>query len=130
MVATCTAGDDVHRRPGGIARGDLLAEIETDKATMELESFEEGVLQQILVKEGETVPIGRPIAVIDGGDDGAAVVPAAAAAAPTLAEEASKLETAPEVEAPAAPQAGRRWVARPYPRRCASTTPRRPGGRT
>jgi pyruvate dehydrogenase E2 component (dihydrolipoamide acetyltransferase) len=79
---------------------------------MELESFEEGVLQQILVKEGETVPIGQPIALIDSGD-GAAAVPAAAAAAPTPAEEASKLETAPEVEAPAAPQAAATPAAAP-----------------
>jgi pyruvate dehydrogenase E2 component (dihydrolipoamide acetyltransferase) len=101
------------KQPGDqVQRGDLLAEIETDKATMELESFEEGVLQQILVKEGETVPIGQPIALIDSGD-GAAAVPAAAAAAPTPAEEASKLETAPEVEAPAAPQAAATPAAAP-----------------
>jgi pyruvate dehydrogenase E2 component (dihydrolipoamide acetyltransferase) len=101
------------KQPGDqVQRGDLLAEIETDKATMELESFEEGVLQQILVKEGETVPIGQPIAVIDSGD-GAAAVPAAAAAAPTPAEEASKLQTAPEVEAPAVPQAAATPAAAP-----------------
>jgi pyruvate dehydrogenase E2 component (dihydrolipoamide acetyltransferase) len=101
------------KQPGDqVQRGDLLAEIETDKATMELESFEEGVLQQILVKEGETVPIGQPIAVIDSGD-GAAAVPAAAAAAPTPAEEASKLQTAPEVEAPAASQAAATPAAAP-----------------
>ena len=50
--------------------------------------------------------------MIDGGD-GAAAVPAAAAAAPTPAEEASKLETAPEVEAPAAPQAAATPAAAP-----------------
>jgi pyruvate dehydrogenase E2 component (dihydrolipoyllysine-residue acetyltransferase) len=87
-------GDQVHR-------GDVLAEIETDKATMELESFEEGVLERILVQEGETVPIGQPIAVVGSGD-GAAAAPAAPAA-PSPAETASRIETAPEVETPAPP---------------------------
>jgi pyruvate dehydrogenase E2 component (dihydrolipoamide acetyltransferase) len=87
------------KQPGDqVQRGDVLAEIETDKATMELEAFEEGVLQQILVQEGETVPIGQPIALI--GADGAAAP--AAAAAPTPAEQASRIETTPEVETPAA----------------------------
>jgi pyruvate dehydrogenase E2 component (dihydrolipoamide acetyltransferase) len=82
------------KQPGDqVRRGDLLAEIETDKATMELESFEEGVLERILVQEGETVPIGQPIAVIGSGDGAAAASPA---------EAASRIETAPEVEAPAA----------------------------
>jgi pyruvate dehydrogenase E2 component (dihydrolipoamide acetyltransferase) len=84
-------GDQVHR-------GDVLAEIETDKATMELESFEEGVLERILVQEGETVPIGQPIAIVGSGDG-------AAAAPPSPAETASRIETAPEVEAPAPPPA-------------------------
>jgi len=86
-------GDQVHR-------GDVLAEIETDKATMELESFEEGVLERLLVQEGDTVPIGQPIAIVGSGD-GAAAAPAA----PSPAETASRIETAPEVEAPAPPPA-------------------------
>jgi len=68
-------GDQVHR-------GDLLAEIETDKATMELEAFEEGVLERILVQEGETVPIGQPIAVIGSGDGAAPPPPAPVPPAP------------------------------------------------
>src|SRR5258706_6830276 len=47
-----------------IKKGDILVEIETDKANMELESYDSGVLERILVQEGETVPIGQPIAVI------------------------------------------------------------------
>ena len=50
-----------------IKKGDILAEIETDKANMELESYDSGVLERILVQEGETVPIGQPIAVIGSG---------------------------------------------------------------
>ena len=44
--------------------GDMLAEIETDKATMELEAYDSGVLTRIIVQPGTTVPIGKPIAVI------------------------------------------------------------------
>src|SRR5438874_12714759 len=50
-----------------IKKGDILAEIETDKATMDLESYDAGVLEQILVSEGETVPIGQAIAHIGTG---------------------------------------------------------------
>src|SRR5947199_9265968 len=50
-----------------IKKGDTLAEIETDKATMDLEAYEEGTLQKILVQEGETVPIGQAVALIGGG---------------------------------------------------------------
>ncbi|HTE69652.1 MAG TPA: dihydrolipoamide acetyltransferase family protein, partial [Actinomycetes bacterium] len=81
---------------------DVLAEIETDKATMELEAFEEGVLQQILVKEGETVPIGQPIAIVGAGGASAPAAapaqPAPGAAPPSPAEQAAKIETTPEVE--------------------------------
>ena len=45
-----------------IQRGDVLAEVETDKATMEVEAYESGVLTRILAEPGSTVPIGQPIA--------------------------------------------------------------------
>ena len=57
------AGDEVKK-------GDILAEIETDKATMELEAYEAGTLEQILVQEGETVPIGQAVAIIGSGTSG------------------------------------------------------------
>ena len=50
-----------------VAKGDVLAEIETDKATMDLEAFEAGVLEQQLVEAGSVVPIGTPVAVIGDG---------------------------------------------------------------
>ena len=63
------------KSPGDeIKKGDILAEIETDKATMDLEAYEAGTLQQILVQEGETVPIGQAVALIGSG---AAAQPAA-----------------------------------------------------
>jgi len=55
-----------------ISSGDILAEIETDKATMELESPEDGLLSKILINEGsENIPVNTPLAVlsIDGGDE-------------------------------------------------------------
>jgi pyruvate dehydrogenase E2 component (dihydrolipoamide acetyltransferase) len=50
-----------------VARGEVLAEIDTDKTTMDLEAYEDGVLERQLVAEGQTVPIGEPIAVIGNG---------------------------------------------------------------
>ena len=46
-----------------IAKGDILFEIETDKAVLEVESYYEGTLLKIVVPEGETVPIGTPLIV-------------------------------------------------------------------
>jgi pyruvate dehydrogenase E1 component beta subunit len=65
-----------------VKSGDILAEIETDKATMEFESIDEGVIGAILVAEGtEGVKVGTVIAVI-GGEGDSAPVPAAAVPAP------------------------------------------------
>jgi pyruvate dehydrogenase E2 component (dihydrolipoyllysine-residue acetyltransferase) len=50
-----------------IKKGDILAEIETDKATMDLEAYEAGTLQQVLVQEGEAVPVGQAVARIGSG---------------------------------------------------------------
>ena len=67
-----------------VQSGDLLAEIETDKATMEYEAIDDGVISQILVPEGsENVKVGTVIAVIAGEGEGAA--PARATRAPVAA---------------------------------------------
>lgn len=50
-----------------VKRGDVLAEVETDKANMEVESYDSGILEQVIVQEGETVPIGQVIAIIGSG---------------------------------------------------------------
>src|SRR5579875_2991046 len=56
------------KKPGDrVERGDVLAEIETDKATMELQAYESGVLEKILIQEGESAPIGQVIALIGSG---------------------------------------------------------------
>ena len=66
------------KQPGDhVENGEVIAEIETDKATWSLMAFESGTLQEILVPEGQTVPIGQPIAVIGEG-----VVDAASAERP------------------------------------------------
>lgn len=110
-----------------VASGDLLAEIETDKATMEFEAVDEGVIGKILVAEGsEGVPVNTAIAILleDGEsaqDIGAtAAAPAAAAAAP-VPQAAPAEVAAPAAAPPAAPVAadGSRLFASPLARRIA-----------
>src|SRR5579883_2591167 len=84
-----------------VKSGDVLAEIETDKATMEVEAVDEGKLGKILIPGGtENVKVNTPIAVILGEDEDAGAIkakPSTAAAGPQA--------TAPtESQAPAAPQ--------------------------
>jgi pyruvate dehydrogenase E1 component beta subunit len=88
-----------------IKAGDVIAEIETDKATMEVEAVDEGTLGKILVPEGTAdVAVNTPIAVILGeGEDAAALKDGARpAAAPKAAESAAPAEAAPPAPAPAA----------------------------
>ncbi|MFT4132951.1 biotin/lipoyl-containing protein, partial [Labrys sp. (in: a-proteobacteria)] len=82
-----------------IKSGDVLAEIETDKATMEVEAVDEGVLAKIVVPEGTAdVPVNELIAVIAGeGEDAKAVAAAGGAPAPKATAQA------PAAEASAAP---------------------------
>ncbi len=74
-----------------VALGDLIAEIETDKATMEMEAVDEGVLGEILVAEGsEGVAVNTPIAMIlEEGEDAAALDAATASSPQPSAPEAS-----------------------------------------
>ncbi|MGC6399279.1 pyruvate dehydrogenase complex E1 component subunit beta [Sphingomonas sp. FW199] len=77
-----------------VAAGDIMAEIETDKATMEFEAVDEGVIARILVAEGtDNVKVGTVIALIAGEGEDAGSVEAAPAAAP--APEALKADEAP-----------------------------------
>jgi pyruvate dehydrogenase E2 component (dihydrolipoamide acetyltransferase) len=52
-----------------VSHGEILAEIETDKATMELVARGDGVLRKILLEEGGTAPVGEVIAIIAGADE-------------------------------------------------------------
>lgn len=84
-----------------VQRGDVLAEIETDKAVMELESYESGVLSKIIAPAGATIEIGKPIAVI--GEPGAEPVARPVTSVPATTE--PQPATPPTAEAgPAAPQ--------------------------
>src|SRR5690348_9725947 len=52
-----------------VVAGDVIAEIDTDKATMELTAYEDGVLLKILIAEGESADLGTPIALIGSEDE-------------------------------------------------------------
>ncbi|MEM7225819.1 MAG: pyruvate dehydrogenase complex E1 component subunit beta [Pseudomonadota bacterium] len=99
-----------------VTSGDVIAEIETDKATMEVEAVDEGTLGKILVAEGtENVAVNVPIAVIlADGEDASAIdaAPAPAAAAP-----------AAEPEAPSAPAPAPEPAAAPAPAPAAAPEP-------
>jgi pyruvate dehydrogenase E2 component (dihydrolipoamide acetyltransferase) len=87
-----------------VAMGEPLAEVDTDKATMEMQALSNGVLRKILIKEGESAPLGQPIAIIGEPDeDISELLKAAGEAKPAQAETApEKLpesEAAPAVEA-------------------------------
>ncbi|WP_129670315.1 dihydrolipoamide acetyltransferase family protein [Candidatus Chloroploca sp. Khr17] len=111
------------KKPGDqVEVGEIIAEIETDKATMELESFEKGTFQKIVVAEGQTVPIGEVIAYIgDGPVEEAPVVKAPPASA---APPAAPAKAAPAVAPVAASSGGSdengRVLASPVARRIAS----------
>ena len=87
-----------------VKSGDMLAEIETDKATMELESFFTGTLIKIMAQPGAQVPIGAPLCAI--GKPGEAVdAPAAAAPKADGPKTEEKKPEAPKAEAAPAPAA-------------------------
>ena len=86
-----------------VSSGDILAEIETDKATMEFEAVDEGVIVSIDIAEGtEGVKVGTVIATIAGEDDAATPAPAAAPA-PVAAVAPAPAMPAPAMPAPAMP---------------------------
>ncbi|MBS0333953.1 MAG: pyruvate dehydrogenase complex dihydrolipoamide acetyltransferase, partial [Proteobacteria bacterium] len=126
-----------HVKKGDAVRsGDVIAEIETDKATMEVEAVDEGVVEEILVPEGaEGVKVNAPIARLSGDDAGASAAPkpeAPKAEAPKAEAKpveptkapAPKAEPAAAPAAPAAPasakaEGGQRIFASPLARRIA-----------
>ena len=119
--------------------GEPVAEIETDKAVVEFESYAAGVLHTILVEEGSTVPVGQPIAVVGAESEAPAPAPEPEAAAPVAEPEpeveeehpaiplgASTAEAAPvdgvaeePIDVPGAPAPDRRIFATPIARQMA-----------
>lgn len=127
-----------HKKVGdSVEIGDILAEVETDKATMEMEAFDEGTLRQILINEGEKAAIGAVLAVLDGDD----ATPAPATPAAPTATSAAAPATNPATPAAVAPsgvaQDGSRIKSSPLARKVAaelgvnlgSLTGSGPGGR-
>jgi pyruvate dehydrogenase E2 component (dihydrolipoamide acetyltransferase) len=118
-----------HKKEGdAVESGDVLAEIETDKATMEVEAVDEGILGRILVAEGtEGVPVNQPIALLlEEGEDRSALA-GAAPAGPAAQPAAPKATPQPAAKAPATPapapapvpSSGGRVFASPLARRIA-----------
>jgi pyruvate dehydrogenase E2 component (dihydrolipoamide acetyltransferase) len=113
-----------------VAEGDPIAEIETDKVTLEIEAAEDGYLTNTLVEEGATVPIGTPVATIGPQDEigkAPAQAPAAAAPAEAPAEEAAPAE-AQAAPAEAQPQAETAPQPAPTPEVQPATAPARADG--
>ena len=93
-----------------VNKGDVLAEIETDKATVEVESSASGVVRRLLVDQGAVVPIGAPIAIVGSADE-KIELPAEggkqkAESAPATPAPQSVTKAAPVAQAAAASQAG------------------------
>ena len=86
-----------------VRSGDVIAEIETDKATMEVEAVDEGRLGKIMVPEGtDDVAVNTPIAMIlADGEDASAIAASAPQAAPAKPAEAKPAEVKPQMTAPA-----------------------------
>ena len=113
-----------------VQSGDLLAEIETDKATMEFEAVDEGVISQILVPEGtDNVKVGTVIAVIagEGEDASSAKASPTPAPAPSPAAKAEPAQAQASAAAPplAAPPVARATAAAPTDRVKASPLAKR-----
>jgi pyruvate dehydrogenase E2 component (dihydrolipoamide acetyltransferase) len=96
-----------------VKSGEVIAEVETDKATMDLEAFDSGILRKILVTEGTKVPVQSRIGVIGAKDE--KIDESAPAAAPAPA--------APAAETKAAPAAAKTEAAKPAPAATATAAP-------
>ena len=107
-----------------VAEGDMLAEIETDKATMEFESFNEGTLLYIGIKEGETAPIDSLLAIIGpAGTDVSGIIASGGIAPVAAPAEEAKAAPAAQTAAPVAQEPaadGQRIFASPLAKKIAS----------
>jgi pyruvate dehydrogenase E2 component (dihydrolipoamide acetyltransferase) len=90
-----------------VSPGDLVAEVETDKANMDFNIEDDGVLLKLLVKEGDTVKLGAPVAIIGkAGEDVSALVQQAASQAAAPAAKAEPAPAKPQPPQQAKPAAG------------------------
>ena len=130
LSPTMTEGNLVkwHKSEGdAVVSGDIIVEIETDKATMEVEAVDEGTMGKILIAEGaEGVAVNTPIAILlEEGEDASAIVdvsaaPAKAAPAKAVPAKAETPTAPPPAAAPAPRVDGERTFASPLARRMAA----------
>src|ERR1700737_2464670 len=86
-----------------VSMGEPLAEIDTDKATMEMQALANGVLRKILINEGESAPLGQPIAIIGEPDeDISSLIPTGNGKSPQTSAEAAATEPETSVKEPEA----------------------------
>ncbi len=111
-----------HKQVGDTVEiGDILAEVETDKATMEMEAFDDGVITQILIQEGEKAAIGSVLAVLGGEfDSPPADAPKAAEAVAAPAPANPFVVSTPAVTAAAPASEGERIKSSPLARKVAA----------
>ena len=110
------------KHPGDhVAIGEIIAEVETDKANMELEAYDEGTLAEVRVQEGESAPVGAVIAVLAAPGEGAGAKPAAktATARPEAPRESPRPTVVRRAEPPAPRAAAAPVKASPLARRIA-----------
>ena len=89
-----------HKKAGDkISVGDVIADVETDKATMEMEAFDDGLITELLIPEGGVVKVGQPIANLEGGKKSAAKSSAPSAAATTSPAVSAPAPTKPKAAA-------------------------------
>jgi len=110
-----------------VNKGDVLAEIETDKATVEVESSASGVVKKLLVEAGAVVPIGDPIAIVGAPDEKIDEVPEGKVSEPK-AEKKTDEQAGPELkterETPKADGAKQKADEKPAPSGPAESAPR------
>lgn len=113
-----------HKKVGDrVEIGDIIAEVETDKATMEMEAFDDGVLTAINIPEGGKATIGSVLAVLDGNDAISAPAAESAPASPGAQVAAAATAAVAQVVAAAAPvvhAAGERIKSSPLARKVAA----------
>lgn len=111
-----------HKNVGdSVEIGDILADIETDKATMEMEAFDDGVLTEILIQAGEKAPIGATLAILNG-DSGRVPDDAHLAVSPAVVPTTQPSNSTPATvaaEPSVARASGERIIASPLARKVA-----------
>jgi pyruvate dehydrogenase E2 component (dihydrolipoamide acetyltransferase) len=104
-----------------VSMGEPLAEIDTDKATMEMQALGNGVLRKIFIQEGESAPLGQLIAIIGEPDEDISSIATPAPASTTAKPDAPVADAAPKTDEPVAEE--KEEAAEPKPAKPAETEP-------